>query len=292
MLVRPRVAVLLAAWNGVDWLSEQVNSILGQAGVDVEIFISVDSSTDGTEDLACSIAESHTNVHVLPLGFRFGGAAPNFFRLFRDVDIDSFDCVALSDQDDVWLPEKLMRAYNVMHMSNCDVVSSDVIAFWPGGKRKLIIKSFPVRKYDHFFEAAGPGCTYVFNQESAKAFKNFLIGLGDKADLVSLHDWLAYAFCREYGFRWVVDNVPLMLYRQHANNQVGTNDGFKAFKKRVNLISGGWYRTQVELIMQLVSPGKAVYFLERGYMMKNYKELRRRSRDRYFLLLMLVCRVF
>ena len=45
----PKVAVLLAAYNGMQWIEEQLTSILGQSAVDVTVYISIDPSTDGTE---------------------------------------------------------------------------------------------------------------------------------------------------------------------------------------------------------------------------------------------------
>ncbi|HBN14018.1 MAG TPA: glycosyl transferase, partial [Pseudohongiella sp.] len=43
-----RVAVLLAAYNGMQWLPEQLDSILSQVGVDVTVYVSTDRSSDGT----------------------------------------------------------------------------------------------------------------------------------------------------------------------------------------------------------------------------------------------------
>ena len=48
-LKQPKVAVLLAAYNGMQWIEEQLASILCQSGVDVSIHISIDTSNDGTE---------------------------------------------------------------------------------------------------------------------------------------------------------------------------------------------------------------------------------------------------
>ena len=47
---RPLIAVCLAAYNGRAYLQDQMDSILGQAGVNVLVFVSVDRSSDGTED--------------------------------------------------------------------------------------------------------------------------------------------------------------------------------------------------------------------------------------------------
>jgi glycosyltransferase involved in cell wall biosynthesis len=46
--MRPKVLVLLAAFNGSDWIVEQIESILGQEGVDLSLLIGDDGSTDGT----------------------------------------------------------------------------------------------------------------------------------------------------------------------------------------------------------------------------------------------------
>ena len=95
-----KIAVCLAAFNGVRWLAEQLDSILAQEGVAVTVFVSVDQSSDGTEQWIDARAQVDSRIVVLPHGERFGGAARNFFRLLRDVDFSGFDYVSFADQDD------------------------------------------------------------------------------------------------------------------------------------------------------------------------------------------------
>ena len=97
----PKVAVLLAAYNGMQWIEEQLASILDQSAVDLTVYISIDPSTDGTEAWCAVYAAQHPSVIVLPAAGTFGGASRNFFRLIRDVDLDKYDFVAFADQDDV-----------------------------------------------------------------------------------------------------------------------------------------------------------------------------------------------
>lgn len=288
----PKVAVLLAAYNGMQWIEEQVDSILNQQGVAVTLFFSVDLSTDGTDQWVKTLAEKHSNVVMLSYGERFGGAGPNFFRLIRDVDFSGFDAVSFADQDDIWFSDKLLRSYTLLQVGQCDVYSSNVTAFWPDGKQVLIDKAQPQKQFDYFFEAAGPGCTYVFNIDAASAFKRFLIGLGERIQAVSLHDWLAYAFCRHNGFKWYIDPAPSMLYRQHANNQVGTNTGFSAYKKRIGLMSKHWYRNQVDLILSLVAPAQLRNLNRYFFRVCNFRAMRRRPRDAFALLAMFVLGVY
>ena len=58
----PKIAVLFAAYNGMKWMDEQIETIFNQQGVEITVFISVDLSTDGTYECAEQLAEIHTNV--------------------------------------------------------------------------------------------------------------------------------------------------------------------------------------------------------------------------------------
>lgn len=280
---QPKIAVLLAAYNGMQWIEEQIDSILNQTNVDVTVFISVDLSTDNTYEWCKEKGSLNHRIIVLPYGDKFGGAAKNFFRLIRDVDFSDFDFVSLADQDDIWLPNKLQHAISLIQLGDYDAVSSNVMAFWEDGREKLVKKSYPQKTYDYLFEAAGPGCTYVFKASALVKFQEFLWEKRVYVNEVGLHDWMIYAYFRHNGFKWLIDDVPLMNYRQHANNQVGFNSGLKAYKKRVSLVRQKWYRAEVENISQVLG-NKAELTL--FFRLKNFWQLRRRPRDVFALFVM------
>ncbi len=280
----PKVAVLLAAYNGVDLIAEQVETILNQSLVALDLYVSIDLSTDDTFEFIQSMQVNESRIHLLQYGERYGGAAKNFFRLIRDVNFSKYDYVALADQDDVWLPNKLVYAVDKIKSLGLDAYSSDVIAFWSDGKTKLIKKSYPRRKFDFLFEAAGPGCTYVFKVDSLNLFKEFLIKNWAAVNNIALHDWLIYAFFRARGFKWHIDFVPLMRYRQHANNQVGINSGLKAYAIRLLQIQNKWYRSEVEKIAILLG----LRIPSRSFILKNFFQLRRRTRDAFVLLAIVI----
>ncbi|MEE4859926.1 glycosyltransferase family 2 protein [Pseudomonas alliivorans] len=290
--VFPKVAVLLAAYNGMEWIQEQLDSILEQTNVCISVFISVDPSTDGTESWCANYAQCHASITLLPPAGTFGGASRNFFRLIRDVDFSTFDYVAFSDQDDIWYPDKLERATSHLNAGNHDAYSSNVTAFWPDGRRMLLDKAQPQVKWDHVFEAAGPGCTYVMNRRLADAFKTSLIDHWAVAQQAGLHDWYCYAFARSHGFLWHIDSAPSMDYRQHAGNQVGANTGLTAFKTRLDKITDGWWPEQVLLIDRLIggsqvlsrrkSASARALFL--GLVLKA-RQCRRRPRDKAFFII-------
>lgn len=248
----PSFAVLLAAYNGMQWLPEQIESILSQVDVKVTVYVSVDVSDDGTYAWVCDLAAAESRVVPLAYGDVFGGAAKNFFRLLRDVDLALFDYIAFSDQDDIWLPLKLENARRHISARGCDGYSSNVTAFWPNGRSVLVNKAQAQQKWDYLFEAAGPGCTYVLTTVLAQAVKNCVISSRSYLDAISLHDWFIYAFARAQGYVWYIDPSPSLLYRQHESNQVGVNSGSKAIRFRLGLIFNGWWISQAFLISRVL----------------------------------------
>ena len=250
----PRIAVCLAAYNGIRYLRQQLDSIFTQDGVNVTLFASIDISSDGTEQWFEAFAAEQPQCVVLSHGQRFGGAAQNFFRLLRDVDFEQFDHVAFSDQDDIWMPDKLMRAVRCLTENQAQGYSSDVIAFWESSPSRYIRKSYPQRQWDFLFESAGPGCTYVLRQSLARDIQDFLRLHQDCTSDIGLHDWFCYAFARARSLTWYIDNQARMLYRQHDGNQVGANAGWRAFVWRAQQVLNGWGLNQARSIARLVMP--------------------------------------
>lgn len=250
--IPPNVAVCLAAYNGMRWLPEQMDSILAQTGVLVTVFVSVDCSSDGTEEWINQRAVGESRIVVLPHGEHSGGPAQNFFRLLREVDFSSFDYISFSDQDDIWLTNKLFRAHEVLLETRADAYSSNVLAFWPSGRKSLIKKSQPQKRWDFLFEGGGPGCTYVMKIALARALQSLLRERWREVREVWMHDWFSYAFARANGYHWIIDEYAGMLYRQHEENQVGVNAGLWAFVHRACKVLSGWGLIQAALIAQLV----------------------------------------
>lgn len=248
----PKVAIFLAAYNGLEHLSEQLDSIVFQKLKTVHVFVSVDLSDDDTYQYCLDIESIRDDITVLPYGEVFGGAAPNFFRLFREIEFSEFDYIALADQDDIWHLDKLCNAVEIIKEKNIDAYSSNVMAFWPDGRELLVDKAQYQREFDFLFEAAGPGCTYVLTRELATEIQEFLIQTPKANDFI-LHDWLIYAYARSHGYSWHIDPVPHMDYRQHHNNQVGVNNSFKSFLIRFKYVLLGGGLLQIKSLLSLLS---------------------------------------
>jgi rhamnosyltransferase len=294
----PKIAIFLAAYNGMEWINQQLQSILMQIDVEVSVFISIDPSSDGTLQWCSELAAQDKRIKVLSPTVRFGGAAKNFFHLIREVDFSTYDYIAFADQDDIWLPNKLSRACEVLSKTHADAYSSNVMAFWEDGRESLIIKSQPQVKWDFLFEAAGPGCTYVFTRALAISFKAKLNERWSLAQSIELHDWLLYAFARANQFKWVIDDCANMRYRQHEKNQVGVNQGWQAKKQRLSKLFSGWLFGQSALIADFVGlsahsfvrPWQAGNRAGFGFLAVSFYQCRRRVSEK--IVFLALCLVF
>lgn len=283
-----KVAILLAAYNGELWIKEQIDSIINQKGVDVKIFVSLDLSNDNTMVILNSYPKE--KLILLPYGQKFGAAAPNFFRLIKDVDFSNFDYVALSDQDDIWYDNKIISAINKIDSSDYVAYSSNVTAFWSNSKKRLIIKSTPQKLYDYLFEGPGPGCSFVMKKSFIEEFADYLKNSGELIRKLDWHDWVIYAYARNKKYKWCIDSESYMLYRQHSNNQLGANSGFKQLVKRMNdILSGYGIQQTVNLIIFLNI--EEDFFVKKwfnkgrkGYLYLSLKSnlCRRRKKDQIF----------
>lgn len=270
---RYKVCVLLAAYEGSQFLEEQISTICGQLAVDVDIYVSVDPSTDGTEELLDKILSCKSNIFAVSSGQRFGSAAKNFYHLINVVDVSNYDYVAFADQDDIWLPDKLSSAISALISNDVAGFSSDVYAFWPDRLAfSLVKKSLATTGLDHFYESPGPGCSQVFTSSSFQDFQEFFAVNEVRLKDFDYHDWLIYAFYKEADLGWVISDNPRILYLQHDGNQIGSNTGLSGFCKRLKIVRSKWFRSQVAILAKTFGRPEV---LSRSFLIQNMLCLRR-----------------
>lgn len=272
----PKIAVLLASFNGEKYLTEQFDSILKQKNVLVDIYISDDASTDNTKKLIKSYVSQNSNIIFLNHK-RIGGPAKNFYYLIRNIDIGQYDFFALSDQDDVWPEYRLSRAVEVMKKKDADGYSSDVIAVDENNQfKKIIKKSQTQKKYDHIFETPGPGCSFVFNVRFMKFLQEKLNKI---TKTFPYHDWLIYALARHNQYNWLIDDAPNLFYRQHNNNFMGANYGFFSRLKRLNrILFGEYYKELIQLYRIINENHRKLNFINVWFFLINFNHTRRKFR--------------
>lgn len=295
-----RIAVLLATYNGMPYLEEQVASIFAQLNVEITLFVSDDLSTDGT--LAFLSGIKYKQIVILP-SKKAGSGANNFFRLICDADIEQFEYVALSDQDDVWAPRKMERAINQIEKNKCGGYSSDLIAFNENdGKVWYLNKSGEPRQLDYLFQGASAGCTYVLTREAALLVREKIRPTLKSLPLNNSHDWLIYAICRSHGLGWHLDKQAHIYYRQHSQNAYGALPGYRGLIARFRLAGSGWYRQHVLWLspflkntkdeISVLAAVERMGWNDRIWLVFHANKYRRRNRDRYLLALTVLMGVF
>jgi rhamnosyltransferase len=249
-VVRPKVLVLLAAFNGSRWIAEQIQSILDQADVDISLVISDDVSTDSTRIELRAFARDR-RVRITSPDAPTGSAAQNFLQLIRRTPSDGYDFVALADQDDVWDRLKVGRGCSTLTEQRGAGYSCPVTAFWDDGKESLLRQNRTQTRSDFLFEGAGQGATFVLTSEFYRRVRTFLSQQNVRTDNVHFHDWLIYALSRSWNLAWCFDRDPMMRYRQHTHNDTGARTDIAGIVKRMRLIKSGWYAKQLLTLAEI-----------------------------------------
>ena len=161
----PRVLVMMATYNGEQHLSEQIDSILAQEDVELTLRVCDDRSTDSTFSILQDYAKANNNL-VVSQNDSNVGVGMNFMQMVYEESARDYDYYAFSDQDDIWLPNKLSDA--ISHISDCekailyysDMTNYDDEHAWSGLSRYVKVIQHPDTV---FVRNWAPGCTMLFN---------------------------------------------------------------------------------------------------------------------------------
>ena len=213
----------MSVYNGQQYLTEQLESILAQKYVDTHIYIRDDGSVDKTFDILTSYTERFKNI-----SFHSGnnlGIKNSFITALKSAPGHA-DYYAFSDGDDVWLPEKLASAIEALEPKDTNIAQGYCSQITLVDHKLQFIREGSRLKRDITFgnalvECRMSGATAVFN----KTARDHIVELDHVAAV--MHDaWANLIICAMGEMHF--DPQSHILYRQHASNADG---GQKAFKK-------------------------------------------------------------
>lgn len=222
---RARVVILLATLDGAEFLRDQLASFAVQEHDDWHLIWRDDGSDDATVAILREFAETQAPGRVERLADPAGrvGSSASFLALLRHAapTLAACDLVAFADQDDVWLPFKLVRAVRAL-----GEVPPEQPAIYSA--RQILVDaqlnplavSPPLAKPPGFPAALtqnlATGCTVTMNGAAAR------LVAGSTAPPGCQHDWWAYLLVTAAGGRFLADEEPVVLYCQHGRNAVGS----------------------------------------------------------------------
>ena len=212
-----RIAVMMSTYNGERFIREQLDSIAGQEGpVGIKLFIRDDGSSDNTIQIIRSYMSSMDI--VLYTGDNIG-TGRSFMELLSSVLAlnEKFDFYAFSDQDDIWMSEKLIKAIGFFKNNDPLLYFSNLISCYSDGTKEYVYKGAQSAGLkENIIKSNAAGCTFVFNTAMAERIKD--IEPPCHAVLRYLfHDTWIFLLCCIYG-KTIYDEEPHILYRIHDSN--------------------------------------------------------------------------
>ncbi|MBT9778357.1 glycosyltransferase [Clostridium sp. MCC353] len=226
--------VLMATYQGERYLGRQLDSILGQTVKPGGILISDDLSTDGTVEIIRDYQMRYPGqIQIMDNEQASGGAAANFLRMLsREAENESCreKYFLLSDQDDVWMPDKVEKLLEKMEeMELCFGADTPILVHSDmkvaGADLSEIHPSFfayqhisPERTALNQLLVQNPvtGGAAMFNRAMLPYLKRI-------PETCFMHDWwLALLACCFGQIGYVKE--PLSFYRQHQGNTLGARD--------------------------------------------------------------------
>lgn len=281
------VYVVMSTYNGEQYIGEQLDSILSQTYSDIKLLIRDDGSTDSTIDVLEQYKKVYPNIDYY-VGDNIG-VVRSFYDVLGRIPKD-VDYIACCDQDDVWFPDKIETAVNVLEsmgnnapnkklQSPQNIQSSGVVNDIKTAEIPMLYCGLPqlvdndLKPLNDTLEVLSPrisfgnamienicvGCTMVFNRALYELVR-------DKWPRQSLmHDWWIYQVAVCFG-RVFYDDTPHIYYRQHVDNQVGkVSDRISLIKKQVRSLKRfrGKYTAQMkEFIETFTLEGENRYLAE------------------------------
>ncbi len=226
------IDILLATYNGEKYIREQIDSILNQTYKNIRLIISDDCSSDTTPEILKEYEEKDKRI-ILYIQEKNLGVVKNIEFLLKKVESPYY---MLADQDDYWMPEKVEKTLEKLQEENSDlafgdleVVDEKLNTIYPSFNDYMLLTR-KIKKYINSYKLnylynCVTGCTILAKKETIKYFlplptiskrliHDHWIGL-----MVSLNGKLVY--------------VPekYIKYRQHGDNQVGTEKISHGFEK-------------------------------------------------------------
>lgn len=212
---RAHIGILLATYNGEEFLPALLDSISRQTHRSWCIYWRDDGSSDATHRIVRERVSPEQLVE-LPFDCRLGPAA-SFLRILRRA-AGHHATYHFADQDDLWQPTKLERAHamlttrthpTLVHCrqelidANGESLGYSIVPGAPSFENAVVANIVV-------------GCSSAFNDAAAK------LGAEGVPTRALMHDWWMYLVTSCFG-AIVYDPEGLIQYRQHANNLVGSN---------------------------------------------------------------------
>ena len=141
ILETPKVSILMNCYNGEEFLSEALESILSQTYQNWELIFWDNKSTDKSSEILKSYQDNRIKYHLAPDFTNIGGGRSRACNLLDG------EFIACLDVDDIWLPNKLEKQIQLLSDPKAGICISNTYFFGERRRKKLLYKSPPSSGY-------------------------------------------------------------------------------------------------------------------------------------------------
>lgn len=231
-MLEEKVDVIIPTYNGEKYIKEQLDSILKQTYTNIRIIISDDCSRDSTPQILKEYKEKDDRIEVY-IQEKNLGVVKNVEFLLKKVESPLY---MLSDQDDVWLPNKIEKSVEKLNEEKADLVFGDLEVV--NANLETIYPSFgdfmllnrKIKKYINSYKLnylynCVTGCTVI----SKKKFISKIIPIPTDSKYLIHDHWIGLIVSLNGKLVYMPEKY--IKYRQHGDNQVGTDKISHGFQR-------------------------------------------------------------
>lgn len=206
-----RVSAAMASYNGAFYIERQIESILVNLREEDELVISDDGSTDGTLQILERLKGRDARIRVIDGPGK--GIKKNFENAISNC---RGQYIFLTDQDDIWVENKVETVLEVFHKCGCSLVMHDAIVVNEDNTKELMPSFFAYRgskagAFANIVKNSYMGCCMAFKSD----IMDWILPIPDE---IQMHDqWIGVLNdIRKTGTCMIEDK--LLFYRRHTAN--------------------------------------------------------------------------
>jgi glycosyltransferase involved in cell wall biosynthesis len=276
MILSPRISICLGTYNGEKYLREQLDSIASQTYTNWVLYVSDDNSRDNTRII---LSEYQQKIGADKFQIFEGpckGASANYFSLMARPEVNG-DILTFADQDDIWYEYKLQNIVESMrsspndkpflYMASTTHIDSDGNSIGASAPRPR-----PPSLQNALIQCIAGGNTFALNRKGFDLLKQ--IGTMDSYS----PDWFIYIAVCAAGGSVFYDTRHCMLYRQHAANYIGANQGLKPKLWRIKELFFGKYSAGLWNNIDQLEKRSDLWTPEANQIIKEFHKLKSPSR--------------
>ncbi|HFU3844665.1 TPA: glycosyltransferase family 2 protein [Streptococcus suis] len=224
-----KVNILMSTYNGQQFLAEQIRSIQDQTYTDWTLLVRDDGSSDKTREILQDYASQDSRIRLIDVEETENlGVIKSFHRL---VHYEQADYYFFSDQDDVWLPDKLAVSLQEAQSYPTDQPLMVYMDLTVVDQDLQVMTESMIRSQSHH---ANTQLIQELTENTVTGgvamINHSLASLWTKTEDIIMHDWYLALLASAFGKLVFIDKAG-ELYRQHADNVLGARTLSKRLKK-------------------------------------------------------------